>query len=321
MTTKTVKKSKFDTKEILSFYLIGFVMGAADLVPGVSGGTIAFISGIYQNLVHSIKEISSKGLSLLFKGQFKELYNTIPWSFLLPLFAGIFTAIFSLSGLITFTLKNYPVQTWSFFFGLVVASLFIVLPSVKVWNIKTILGFILGSIGAFWLVGIIPVETGQNLLLFFFSGALAIMAMILPGISGSFILLILGKYNQVLEAVNDFNLPILVAVSLGCIIGLGLFSRVLDYLFKNYYSLTMSVLSGFLLGSLRKVWPWKETIAFYTDSHGDLKPLVENNIMPADFGANFWLAILLAVAGFVFVLGFEYLQTKMRQQSISTDNQ
>jgi putative membrane protein len=319
MTTKNPALNEAKHKDMIRFYTIGFVMGAADLVPGVSGGTIAFISGIYQDLVHSIKEISSKGLSHLVKLEFKSLYAMIPWKFLLPLFAGIFSAIFALSGLISFTLKTFPVQTWAFFFGLVVASLCIVIPSVKVWNAKTILAFILGSIGAFWLVGIIPVETGDSLLLFFLSGALAIMAMILPGISGSFILLILGKYSQVLQAVNDFNLPVLIAVSLGCVIGLGLFSRVLDYLFKNYYSLTMAVLSGFLLGSLRKVWPWKETVKFYTDSHGDLKPLVENNIMPADFGSGFWIAILLAIAGFVFVLGFEYLQKKMRQATLESN--
>jgi putative membrane protein len=289
----------------VKLYVIGFLMGCADLVPGVSGGTIAFISGIYEELIGTIKKLSVDGLELLFKFRFVELWKMVPWKFLVPLFAGIFSAIVLLSSVLEFALEVYPSYVWSFFFGLVVASVLTILPKVRVWNAEAVGGFVAGTVGAFLLVGAVPVETPATLLAFFLSGAVAICAMILPGISGSFILLILGKYQQVLGAVNDRNFLVLFVVAAGCVVGLALFSRVLHYLFEHKHDLTVAVLCGFLVGSLRKVWPWKETVQTYFDSHGVEVPLVQNNVMPSDFGVGFWLAVGLAVLGVVLILGFE----------------
>ncbi len=239
-------------------FFTGFSMGTADLVPGVSGGTIAFIYGIYEELLQTIKVVSGVTLKLFFTGRFRQAFQSVPWGFLLPLFAGLFLAIFSLANLLSFLLTAYPAFVWAFFFGLVVSSIRIVVKRVKTWDLHDITLFLVAALGAYWLVGFSPVETGQSLWQFFWSGAVAICAMILPGISGSFILVLLGKYHQVLAAVTDFNFTILLVFALGAAFGLSFFARFLSWLFKKHHDLAVVALAGVMLGSLRKVWPWQE---------------------------------------------------------------
>ena len=268
-------------------------MGSADLVPGVSGGTIAFVSGIYEQLLAAIATITGPVLRLVLRGKLVQAYKQTPLKFVLPLGIGMMTAIFSLSHLIEYLLHDHPVPTWSLFFGLVLASILLVGRTVKGWTWRELLAISLGTVVTFWVVGAVPVETPETPLAFFFSGVVAISAMILPGISGSFILVLLGKYAQVLEAVSNREFLTLIYVALGCAVGIGLFSRLLKYLLNTHHSVTLGVLLGVLIGSLRKVWPWK-----FEDGA---------NFFPELDGA-FLFAIVCAVAGAVLVLGISQLE-------------
>jgi putative membrane protein len=299
------KKRSF--KDYLGLAARGFVMGAADVVPGVSGGTMAFILGIYEELLDSIKMMASPtALKLLLGFNIKEAFNQLPWRFLLALGLGILAAIFSLARFLEWMLQNHPALIWSFFFGLVLASIFTVSKQVKRWGIGSISGVIAGTIGAYILVGLVPVETPNAAWFLFFSGFIAICAMILPGISGSFILVLLGKYEYILGAVNNRDFVTLFLVALGAVIGLVSFAQVLSWFFKRYHDLTVALLIGFMVGSLRKVWPWKETVQTYIDRHGEVIPLVENNVLPASFDGAVILALILAVVAFVIVFGLDY---------------
>lgn len=287
--------------------LKGMGMGAADVVPGVSGGTIAFIVGIYEELIDSIKSINATTLKLLFTGKIPSFWKAINANFLLSIVTGIGISIFSLAKLITYLLVFHPILVWSFFFGLVLASTWFVSKDIKSWNWKTILSFIAGIAIAYYITVATPTETPTNLPFIFLCGAIAICAMILPGISGSFILVLLGKYFYIMEAVKTFNLPVMLTFICGAAIGITSFSRVLSYALRKFHDITISVLAGFMLGSLNKVWPWKETIETYTDSHGLVKPLVEANILPNQL---LWEAIALMIAGYVLVYFLEKLSVK-----------
>ncbi|MEG1543527.1 MAG: DUF368 domain-containing protein [Tannerellaceae bacterium] len=287
--------------------LKGMGMGAADVVPGVSGGTIAFIVGIYEELLNSIKSINATTLRLLFTLKIAAFWKAINASFLFSIVGGIAISIFSLAKLITYLLEFHPVLVWSFFFGLVLASTWFVSKDIRQWNWKTILSFIIGTIGAYYITVATPTETPTNLLFIFLCGAIAICAMILPGISGSFILVLLGKYFYVMEAVKTFNIPVILTFIAGAAIGITSFSRVLSYALRRFHDTTIAVLAGFMLGSLNKVWPWKETLETFTDSHGVLKPLVESNTMPNHLVGE---AVALMIAGFLIVYLLEKLSTK-----------
>lgn len=282
-------------------------MGAADVVPGVSGGTIAFIVGIYDELIDSIKSINMHSLKLLFTGKITAFWKAINANFLLSLLFGIAVSILSLAKLMTYLLTNEPVLVWSFFFGLVLASTWFVSKDIKERNWKTILGFIAGVVIAYYITIATPAETSTSLLFIFLCGAIAICAMILPGISGSFILVLLGKYFYIMEAVNKLDLIVLGVFAFGALLGITSFSRVLSYALKHFRNITLSVLTGFMLGSLNKVWPWKEVVETYTDTHGEVKPLVENNILPNDYLVE---GIILMVVGFVLVYVLEKLSAK-----------
>lgn len=301
---KTIKEPKH-SHSILRYFITGFAMGSADIVPGVSGGTIAFIAGIYEELIHTIKIVSSEGVKKLIKFDVKGLLNLIPYKFLVPLGAGILTAIFTFARFLEFALTHYPIYVWSFFFGLIIASIFLVRKKIEKWNSQLYLALVIASIAAYVIVGAVPVETPATILAFFLSGIIAITAMILPGISGSFLLLIMGKYQQILGAVTDFNFVILAAVAAGAVIGLGLFSQLLSYLFKHYHNLMIASLTGLMIGSLRKVWPWKETIQTYVDSHGEIIPLVQRNIVPGALNIEFVIAIILGICGFLIIKNIE----------------
>lgn len=287
--------------------LKGMGMGAADVVPGVSGGTIAFIVGIYEELIDSIKSINGASLKLLFIGKIAAFWKAINANFLLAIVAGIGISIFSLAKLITWLLVTHPILVWAFFFGLVLASTWFVSKDIKQWNWKSILSFIIGAIIAYYITVATPAETPTNLFFIFLCGAIAICAMILPGISGSFILVLLGKYFYIMEAVKTLNIPVMLVFICGAAIGITSFSRVLSYALRRFHDTTIAVLAGFMLGSLNKVWPWKETIETYTDSHGVIKPLVEANILPDQL---LWEAVGLMILGFAIVYFLEKLSMK-----------
>lgn len=285
----------------------GMGMGAADVVPGVSGGTIAFISGIYEELIASIKSISLKTLKTLRKDGFKAAWNSINGNFLLAVFSGIFISIFTLTKLIKYLLENQPVAVWSFFFGLIIASVYFVGKQIKKWDAKTMGGLVIGTTVAFWITTISSEAQIGNKAFFFISGMIAICAMILPGISGSFILLLLGSYYAVLNAVHDKDFVILGIFTLGCLVGLLAFSRILDYLFKKFKEVTLAVLTGFLIGSLNKIWPWKETVKWRLDSKGEKVPFIQDNVLPGDYPGDsmFLLAISLMLLGIGLILILE----------------
>ncbi len=296
---------KSEKKSYLRLFITGFSMGTADLIPGVSGGTIAFLSGIYEELLKAIKLVTGDVLRLFLRFKIVEGLKLIPFKFLVPLAIGLFGAIFLLANLLSHLLANYPIFVWAFFFGLVLASVFVVIKRVKKWVLSGKVAFIISAIAAYILVGAVPVETPSTLPVFFVSGMIAIVAMILPGISGSFILVLLGKYQQVLGAVTQRDFLTLGVFTLGAVFGLALFSRVLTWLFSKYHDILIAILAGFMLGSVRKIWPWKEVVLTRVNSHGEIVPLVENNILPSSFDMTVIFAIVLALigAGIVLYLG------------------
>ncbi|MDL2304949.1 DUF368 domain-containing protein [Bacteroides sp. OttesenSCG-928-D19] len=285
----------------------GMGMGAADVVPGVSGGTIAFIVGIYEELVDSIKSINLKSLKLFFTFQWKDFWKAINGNFLVSLVLGICISIFSLAKIVTYLLEKHPILVWAFFFGLVLASTWIVVQDVKQWNWKTALSFVAGAVIAFYITMATPAKTPDSYWFIFLCGAIAICAMILPGISGSFILVLLGKYYFIMDAVKSFNIPVLLTFIGGVLIGITSFSRILSFALHRFHDITIAILSGFMLGSLNKVWPWKRVVETYIDNHGVEKPLIEANKMPDQL---LWQAIVLAITGFMIVYFIEKLSTK-----------
>lgn len=231
-------------------------MGCADLIPGVSGGTIALITGIYEELINSIRSLDGEALKLASKLRIEELWNHVNGTFLLHVLGGILISIFSLSRLITYLLENEPIALWSFFFGLILVSAFYVLPAKR--DLMAIIFLILGAVSAFLITSLGSSSTPDQLWFVFVAGAIAICAMILPGISGSFILILLAKYEYVLSAVRAFDLKIIITFGLGCVVGLLSFSKLIHWLLQHHKSKTMAALAGFMLGSLNKIWPWKE---------------------------------------------------------------
>lgn len=291
--------------------LKGCAMGMADVVPGVSGGTIAFISGIYEELLDSIRSVDATALRLLLRFRLAEFWRHINGRFLLPVLLGIAVAIFSLARLMTYLLTNHPIGIWSFFFGLIVASALLVARQIGRWDWRTVLAFAVGAAAAWWITVATPAETPDDWWFVMLSGAIAICAMILPGISGAFILLLLGKYQYIMHAVGEFDIPVIAVFVIGAAAGIISFSHLLSWLLKHWHDVTVAVLMGFMVGSLNKVWPWKETVETYLDSHGVAQPLVQNNIAPGTFeqltGQPSLLvqAILLGIVGFLVIYGIE----------------
>lgn len=277
-------------------------MGASDVVPGVSGGTMAFILGIYEELIDAIKSFDLKSLKLLITLKFRLLLDHISWRFLMAVGIGILIAIFSLARVLSWLLQNRPVLIWSFFLGLILASVVSVSRRIEKWHLLTWLCLFGGMIGTYFLVGLVPVSTPTGPWFLFLCGAIAICAMILPGISGSFILVLLGKYQFVLGAVNDRNFVVLSIVVAGACVGIALFSRLLGWLLNRYHDLMVAILTGLMLGSLRKVWPWKETIESLVDIHGRVVPIVQANILPRQWNSEVFAALLFTMVGLLAVL-------------------
>ncbi len=286
--------------------LKGCAMGMADVVPGVSGGTIAFISGIYEELLASIKSIDIEAVKLLFTGQFRALWKKINGNFLFSLVAGIGVAILTMARVMTYMLENHPIITWSFFFGLIIASALMVAREVKHWSVAPIVTMVIGAALSYWITVVSPATTPNDWWFVMLSGAIAICAMILPGISGAFILLLMGKYMFIMEAVTQMNIGVLALFAVGAIVGIVSFSHVLSWLLAKWHDATVTMLMGFMIGSLNKVWPWKQTLETYLDSHGVEQPLVQANVSPVQFEAlgnesYLVLAIVSCIAGFALI--------------------
>ena len=252
-------------KSYLVLALDGLLMGAANVIPGVSGGTIAFLTGIYKELVDSLKSIDATAVKLFFKGKFKEFWKAVNGNFLLAVFAGVVISIFSLAKLMQFLLEAHPVQIWSFFFGLILFSTAFIMKDLGKFSISNALGFAVGAALGVFICIATPATTPDSLPFIFLCGAIAFCTMILPGISGSFILLLLGKYAFMLDAVTELRIVILLVFTAGAAVGLLCFSHFLSWLLKKYYNATLSTLCGLMCGSLLKVWPWKETLPTGTD--------------------------------------------------------
>jgi putative membrane protein len=304
-------------RNLLSYIIIslkGVAMGAADVVPGVSGGTIAFISGIYEELITSINSLNFSKFKVLRKEGFKSFWKAINGNFLLALFSGIFISVFSLAKMISWLLVNQPILLWSFFFGLVFASIFFIARVIEKWNLGTISAFVLGAVIAYYITTLPPSENTESLPFLFLSGALAVCAMILPGISGAFILVLLGSYKTILDAVHEQELYTVAAVAMGAVFGLLSFARLLKWMFENYKNSTLALLTGFILGSLNKIWPWKKVLE--TKIFGKkVIPVSEVNISPFQYeGDNQLLyAVLLALLGFCVIFILEKLATKSKK--------
>ena len=280
----TMAENRQSTKQPFTTFLLlffkGMGMGAADIIPGVSGGTIAFITGIYQELINSIKSFDIKLIRTLSKEGIPAAWKHVNGNFLLAVFGGILLSIFSLAKLISWLLMNYQMLVWAFFFGLIIGSAIFVGKKIKRWEPFTIIMFFLGTLIAWYVTIASPASTSEELWFVFVAGTIAISAMILPGISGSFILLLMGKYEFILNAVKDFNIAVLGVFALGCITGLISFSKVISWLFKKRPNATMALLTGFMIGSLNKLWPWKEILEYRIDSHGEKFAFLERSISP-----------------------------------------
>lgn len=309
-------------KSALMLYIKGIAMGAADVVPGVSGGTIAFITGIYDELLRSIGAIPGAAL-LLLRGRVQDAWRAANANFLLILLGGILTSVFSLAKLITYLLEDHPILIWSFFFGLILVSVHLVGKEIQRWDLLRILGLILGIAFAYLITVAAPVQWSSSGLSLFFAGAIAICAMILPGISGSFILVLLGLYPVVLAAVKTLDIGTLTIFAVGCLVGILSFARVLSWMLERWRDLTLAFLTGLMLGSLNKVWPWKETLTWRTNSQGERTPLLEQNISPDSYASltgqdpQLMLAVLMGVAGIALVLGLEWFAGR-RQPTVQS---
>jgi putative membrane protein len=288
-------------------------MGGADVVPGVSGGTIAFITGIYEELLNSIKSFDIDAVRLLAAGKFAALWKHVNGSFLIVLLSGILISVMLLARVLHYLLEYHTIELWSFFFGLIVISALTVSREIHKWNYAVVAWGIAGIAVAYWITDATPASTPEGPVFVFLSGAIAICAMILPGISGSFILLILGKYEYIISAVKELDAGILLVFALGCVTGLLSFASLISWFLKRYHNVAIAMLAGFMIGSLNKIWPWKETISFRTNSAGELVPLVQKNILPTEYLANtgqnpqMLSALLFAAVGVLIVIVIEKL--------------
>jgi putative membrane protein len=312
--------------------LKGFFMGAANIVPGVSGGTIAFITDIYEKLVDSIQGFDTLALKRFFRGQWSLLANQINLSFLITLLIGIVIATFGLAQLMEYLLEHHTVPLWAFFFGLILASALVIIKQISRWTAGNVASLVIGIGIAYYITSLTMIQTPDSGLYLFFAGALAMATMILPGVSGSYVLLIMDKYGYVISLITSINggiksclealfagnigaipgiiisLPLfpLFIFTAGAIVGVVGVAKLLSWLLKRFYTLTITFLTGFMVGSLNKIWPWKETLEWYTDPRGKRKPLEQVNILPPEYDTTFWIAIFVAVVGFAAVYAIEY---------------
>lgn len=286
-------------------------MGVAEIIPGVSGGTIAFITGIYEELIESIKSINSNGIKLLFSFQFKKFWSHINGTFLITLLFGMVFSILFLSRIIEFLLTDHPFKIWGFFFGLIIASIFIIQKSINNKKLNLLMFFFAGLFLASYISLTAPSESSEESWFVFLSGALAISAMILPGISGSFILVFISKYEFILNALNNFELSILGIFLAGCVVGLLTFSRVLSYLFRKFNDPIISLLMGFLAGSLIKIWPFYEIL----ETNSKNEPIYTTPNWPlAQQNSEITFFIIFCLLG---ILGMYFVEKRLNSTDIN----
>ena len=280
-------------KNWILLFLKGMAMGASDVVPGVSGGTIAFITGIYERLIHAIKSINFANLKLFFTGHIREFWKNIDGWFLVCVVAGIGVSFLSLAKLITMLLNEYPQYVWSFFFGLILASTIFVGRDVK-WNWKTVLAFVVFAVLSFFITSPenAPLSQSSSYWYIFLCGAIAM-------------------YAFMLNALSELQIVIILVFAAGALIGIVSFSHVLNWLFEHFKQITLASLAGFMFGSLNKIWPWKNTLSWY-DHHGKMEPLTQENILP-NIDSSFWISVALIVAGLVLIFLIELIAKKMRK--------
>lgn len=285
----------------------GLAMGAADVVPGVSGGTIAFISGIYDELIDSLRRCDLVALRLLLGLRIKDAWQYVNGNFLAAVFSGVLISVLSLAKVVTYLLATAPILVWSFFFGLILSAGLYIGRQIPAWTWQRLALLLLGLGLALIISDLKPTQLPETWWMLMAAGAIAVCAMILPGISGGFLLLVMGLYQSVIGAVVAFNLVFLVSLGAGCVVGLLLFSHFLHWLLDRYHAATMALLTGFLLGSLKLVWPWKEVVTSVQNRHGEWVPLVQDNVLPLQYSAltgidSLWgWALLCAVLGLLLV--------------------
>lgn len=293
-------------------------MGAADVIPGVSGGTVALITGIYNELIHSIKSLDWEAVKLLRQLRFNDFWKKINGKFLITLVAGILTSLITLAGLMNYLLKNHPIMIWSFFFGLILISAPLVMREIKMKNTGTFFFFFTGIIIAYFITVLTPTESPDTLWFIFFSGMLAICAMILPGISGAFILLLLGKYQFMVNALLEFNVPAIMVFAMGCIVGILSFSRLLSWILDHYHGVTVALLAGFMLGSLNKVWPWRQVLEYQTSTSGEQISVFDKSVLPWDYlnltgkDPQLFQAIVMMALGVLIVVSIEKIAARLK---------
>lgn len=329
-------------KDYFLITLKGVAMGAADAVPGVSGGTIALISGIYEELISTISNVNISLIKTLRQDGFKTFWKALNGNFILALLIGILTSFASFMRLAKYLIEEHPVLIWSFFFGLIIASIFFVGKQIKKWSLATIISLIIGAFAAYYVTTLPSMASNSNPLFLFLAGAIAICAMILPGISGSFILVILGAYKTLSDAIHDWDFKRIAIFGVGAVVGLLSFSRVLKWLFKHYHNTTLALLTGFIVGSLNKIWPWKKSIMVLNDTTGQAVPfsnisnlgslsvyqqqindfesykiVTEESVSPFDYSSinngessQLIAAIVLIVAGFLTIFILEKIGNK-----------
>ncbi len=299
-------------------YIKGITMGAADVVPGVSGGTVAFITGIYEELLGSVRAIDNEAIRLLIKLDFASFWKKINGNFLAVLVAGIATSLLSLSKLMMYLLQHHPISTRSFFFGLILISTPIVLREIRKWSVLVFLSLIIGVAVAYSITMLLPAQSSETLLFVFIAGAFVFCSMILPGISWAFILVMLGQYKSVSNALATFNVPVIFAFMAGCFVGIISFSRFLGWILDNYHSAAVALLAGFMLGSLNKVWPWREILEYVANSKGDQVPVFDKSILPWHYMAitgkdpQVFQAILWMALGVFIVVLLEKIATRLK---------
>ncbi len=297
-----------NSKIFFSNIFKGMAMGAANVIPGVSGGTIALITGIFERLIDAIKSFDLKAINLLLKRKFKEFAQHIDLWFLVSVFLGVGVAIVSLARLFKFLFENYPVYIWAFFFGLVLASVYFVGKSVQKWSLSSIISFIIGSAVAIAISVLTPASENSSLIYLFICGIVAICSMIIPGLSGSFVLILMGNYQLVMiNAVSEFNMKVLLPVAAGAGLGLIGFSHFLSWLLKKYHNQTIAMLTGFVLGSLGILWPWKKTI---TQTFGEKVKTIGYDWFIPKADSEFFIAVVFIILGIASIWLTETLGSK-----------
>ncbi len=305
-------------KEYLILTMKGFAMGAANVIPGVSGGTIALITGVFERLIHSVRSIDHVAIGLLLKGKFTSFADRINFWFLVAVFSGAVLSVFTLARILGYLFANFPVYVWSYFFGLILASVYFVGKRTEKWTVSVFSLFVVGSATAVWISGMSPAEGSENIFYLILCGMVAVCSMILPGLSGSFILILMGNYELVaIEAVNELRADILLPVLVGIVAGLLAFSHFLSWIFSKFRDQTLGALTGFIAGSLFILWPWKNPI-YRTDDLGNLvtrtdgSPVIENysRYIPEAVSAEVLTSLLLILAGLLTIWIIEKIAEK-----------